>query len=83
MYGLNIYVAVDEKKKKGSLHSFLLHLSISLIPLANFAKKIKPGFYVFVCDGLDVSGRDINHVTLFFLSTWNMVPFPVEFRTDH
>lgn len=56
-----------------------------------FPAEVYPGtpsaclFFGFFSDAPDVSGRDIRQIMslLFFLSTWNTVLLPAEFRTDH
>lgn len=62
------------------------------IPAVCFSGEVFPGtpsaclfFGIFFSDTPDVSGRDIQQIIslLFFLSTWNPVLLPVEFRTDH
>lgn len=58
LYGLNIHMAKKGVKKKIDYYIYFLY--------ANGKVCQENNFHMFVCDSLDVSGGDINHVTFIF-----------------
>lgn len=71
------------QKTETGFISFFCHLFLVKFIQERLQRVCFLGF--FFSDAPDVSGRDIWQIMslLFFLSTWNPVLLPEEFRTDH